>query len=82
MASEPALDDIVAYMRPRPAYTGVVLKLPPGTMDTEPNYMSDYLDYVDKQYGGIREWLTGPARISAATLSTLEDLLVERQSKE
>jgi protein-tyrosine phosphatase len=82
MASEPALDEIFAYMRRRPAYTDVVAKLPPGTMDAEPKYMGNFLDFVDTRYGGIREWLTGPAGVPADTLAALEDILTETPDKE
>ena len=61
----------------RPAYANVVLRFPPGTMDADPNFMIDFLDDVERTYGGISAWLTEHAGVSAETVARLEQLLVE-----
>ena len=77
METEPILDEIIAYLQRRPAYADVVLRFPPGTMDADPNFMIDFLDDVDRTYGGISAWLTEHAGISAESVARLEQLLVE-----
>ena len=77
MATEPALDDIHAYLQRRPAWADLVLRLPPGTMDVEPSFMVDFLADVDRTYGGIVTWLTGHVGISTESIGRLEQLLVE-----
>ena len=54
MASAPVLDEITAYLRRRPAYADVVLRLPPGTMDAEPAFIGDFLDAIESEYGDHR----------------------------
>jgi protein-tyrosine phosphatase len=75
--TESVLDEIVAYMLRRPAYADVVLRLPPGTMDADPSFMSDFLDGVEDTYGGIPSWLTQHAGVSASSIAMLEGVLVE-----
>ena len=77
METEPVLDDIVAYLQRRPAYADVVLRFPPGTMDADPDFMIDFLDDVERTYGGIFAWLTKHAGVSAESIAKLEQLLVE-----
>ena len=77
METEPILDEIVAYLQRRPAYADVVLRFPPGTMDAEPSFMIDFLDHVERTYGGMSSWLTEHAGVSAETVARLEQLLVE-----
>jgi protein tyrosine/serine phosphatase len=77
METETVLTEITAYMLRRPAYADVVLRLPPGTMDADPSFMSVFLDGVEDTYGGFRAWLTQHAGIPASTITTLEQILVE-----
>jgi protein-tyrosine phosphatase len=77
MDTEPALDDIVAYLQRRPAYADVVLQFPPGTLDVVPHFIVDFLDDVERTYGGISAWLTERAGVSVETIARLEELLVE-----
>jgi protein tyrosine/serine phosphatase len=77
METEPFLADIIAYLQRRPAYADIVLRFPPGTMDVDPKFMSDFLDDVERTYGGMSAWLTEHAGISAETVARLEQLLVE-----
>jgi protein-tyrosine phosphatase len=77
METEPALPDIIAYLQRRPAYADVVLRFPPGTMDVEPRFISDFLDDVERTYGGFSAWLTDHAGVTAQSLARLEQLLVE-----
>jgi protein-tyrosine phosphatase len=77
METEPVLDEITAYLLRRPAYSDVVLRLPPGTMDADPSFLSDFLDGVEDTYGGFRAWLTQHAAIPTSTIATLEHVLVE-----
>jgi protein-tyrosine phosphatase len=77
METETALPDIIAYLQRRPAYADVVLRFPPGTMDVEPRFISDFLDDVERTYGGMSAWLTEHAGISAQSIARLEQLLVE-----
>ncbi|MBK5332461.1 MAG: tyrosine-protein phosphatase [Ilumatobacteraceae bacterium] len=77
METEPILDEIIAYLQRRPAYADVVLRFPPGTMDAEPSFMIDFLDDVERTYGGMSAWLTGHAGVSMETVARLEQLLVE-----
>jgi protein-tyrosine phosphatase len=77
METEPFLDDIIAYLQRRPVYADIVLRFPPGTMDVDPNFMIDFLDDVERTYGGISAWLTEHAGVSAETVARLEQLLVE-----
>ena len=77
MQTEPVLDEIIAYLQRRPAYADVVLRFPPGTMDADPNFMIDFLDDVERTYGGVFAWLIEHARISAESVARLEQLLVE-----
>jgi protein-tyrosine phosphatase len=77
METEPILDEIIAYLRRRPAYADVVLRFPPGTMDADPNFMIDFLDGVERTYGGVSAWLTEHAGVSAESVARLEQLLVE-----
>jgi protein-tyrosine phosphatase len=77
METEPILDEIIAYLQRRPAYADVVLRFPPGTMDADPSFMIDFLDDVERTYGGVCAWLTGHAGVSTETVARLEQLLVE-----
>ena len=77
METEPVLADIIAYLQRRPAYADIVLRFPPGTMDVDPKFISEFLDDVDRTYGGMSTWLTEHAGVSTETLATLEQLLVE-----
>jgi protein-tyrosine phosphatase len=77
MATEPVLDDIIAYLQRRPAYAEIVLRFPPGTMDVDPSFMIGFLDDVERTYGGMSAWLTEHAGVPAESLATLERLLVE-----
>jgi protein-tyrosine phosphatase len=77
MATEPALADIIAYLQRRPAYADVVLRFPPGTMDVEPQFISGFLDGVERTYGGMSTWLTEHAGVSADSIARLDQLLVE-----
>ena len=58
METEPALDEIIAYLQRRPACADIVLRFPPGTMDVGANFMIDFLDDVERTYGGMYAWLT------------------------
>lgn len=80
MDTEPALGDIIAYLLRRPAYADVVLRFPPGTMDVDPKFMSDFLDDVERTYGGMFAWLTEHARVTAESIARLEQLLVESRT--
>ena len=71
------LDEIAAYLQRRPAWRDIVLRLPPGTTDADPNFMIDFLDGVDRTYGGVSAWLTEHAGVSAESIAQLEQLLVE-----
>jgi protein tyrosine/serine phosphatase len=77
MKTEPALADIMAYLQRRPAYADIVHRFPPGTMDVDPKFISDFLDDVDRTYGGMSTWLTEHADVSTESLARLEQLLVE-----
>jgi protein tyrosine/serine phosphatase len=77
MKTEPILDEIIAYLQRRSAYADVLLQFPAGMLDADPNYMIDFLDDVDRTYGGISAWLTEHAGISAESVAGLEQLLVE-----
>lgn len=77
MQTERALDAIVAYLHRRPAYADVVDRFPPGTMDVDPKFMSDFLDDVDRTYGSMSTWLTEHAGVSTESVARLEELLVE-----
>lgn len=77
MDTEPALGDIMAYLQRRPAYADVVLRFPPGTMDVDPKFMSDFLDDVERTYGGMSAWLTEHAGVMPESIASLEQLLVE-----
>ena len=66
----------MAYLQRRPAYADVVLRFPPGTMDADPNFMIDFLDDVERRYGGISAWLTERAGIPAESVARLGQLLV------
>jgi protein-tyrosine phosphatase len=77
METEPNLAEIIAYLQRRPAYADVVLRFPPGTMDVDPNFMIDFLDGVERTYGGIFAWLTEHAGVSGESVARLERLLVE-----
>jgi hypothetical protein len=78
MATEPVLEEILAYLSRRPAYADIVLALPPGTLDAEPGYITDFLDFVDETHGGVRSWLTGPAGIPSETIERLQQVFVDR----
>ena len=77
MKTEPVLPDIIAYLQRRPAYADIVLRFPPGTMDVDPKFISDFLDDVDRTYGGMSTWLTEHAGVSTESVSRLVQLLVE-----
>jgi protein-tyrosine phosphatase len=77
METEPVLADIIAYLQRRPAYADVVLRFPPGTMDVDPKFMSDFLDDVERTYGGMSAWLTEHAGVSEESIARLEQVLVE-----
>ena len=77
METESVLADIIAYLHRRPAYADVVLRFPPGTMDVDPKFMSDFLDDVERTYGGTSAWLTEHAGVTAESIARLEQLLVE-----
>ena len=77
METEPVLADIIAYLQRRPAYADIVLRFPPGTMDVDPKFISDFLDDVDRTYGGMFTWLTEHAGVSPESVARLEQLLVE-----
>ena len=82
MATELVLDDILAYLQRRPAWADIVLRLPPGTMDVDPNFMVDFLDDVERLYGGVSAWLTEHAGVKAESIARLEQLLVEPRNLE
>jgi hypothetical protein len=46
-------------------------------LDADPSYMIDFLDDVERMYGGISAWLAEHAGIPAESLAALEQLLVE-----
>jgi protein-tyrosine phosphatase len=75
--TESALPGIMAYLQRRPAYADVVLRFPPGTMDVDPKFMSDFLDDVERTYGGVSAWLTEHSGVPAESIARLEQLLVE-----
>jgi protein-tyrosine phosphatase len=77
METESVLADIIAYLQRRPAYADIVLRFPPGTMDVDPKFMSDFLDDVERAYGGMSAWLIEHAGVSTESVSRLEQLLVE-----
>ena len=77
METEPVLADIISYLQRRPAYADIVLRFPPGTMDVDPKFISDFLDDVDRTYGGMFTWLTEHAGVSPESVARLEQLLVE-----
>ncbi|MEP7113781.1 MAG: tyrosine-protein phosphatase [Ilumatobacteraceae bacterium] len=77
METELVLDDILAYLQRRPAWAGIVLRLPPGTLDVVPNFMTDFLDDVERLYGGVSAWLTDHAGVTAESVARLEQHLVE-----
>ncbi len=77
METEPVLADIISYLQRRPAYADIVLRFPPGTMDVDPKFISDFLDDVDRTYGGMSRWLTEHACVSTESVARLEQLLVE-----
>ncbi len=77
METEPVLADIISYLQRRPAYADIVLRFPPGTMDVDPKFISDFLDDVDRTYGGMSTWLTEHACVSTESVARLEQLLVE-----
>ncbi|MEY2401621.1 MAG: protein-tyrosine phosphatase [Ilumatobacteraceae bacterium] len=81
METEPVLADIIAYLQRRPAYADVVLRFPPGTMDVDPKFMSDFLDDVERTYGGMSAWLTEHAGVSTESVARLEELLVEQRDQ-
>jgi len=80
MKTEPILDEIIAQLQRRSAYADVSLQFPAGMLDADPNYMIDFLDDVERMYGGIAAWLTEHAGFSAESLGALEQLLVEPRS--
>jgi protein-tyrosine phosphatase len=77
METERVLPEIMAYLQRRPAYADIVLRFPPGTMDVEPRFISDFLDDVERTYGGMSAWLTERAGVPVETVAMLEQLLVE-----
>ena len=77
MKTEPVLAEIIAYLQRRPAYADIVLRFPPGTMDVDPQFISDFLDDVDRTYGGMSTWLIEHAGVSTESVARLEQLLVE-----
>jgi protein-tyrosine phosphatase len=77
METETVLADIMAYLQRRPAYADIVLRFPPGTMDVDPRFISEFLDDVDRTYGGMSTWLTEHAGVSTESIASLEHLLVE-----
>jgi protein-tyrosine phosphatase len=77
METESYLPEIIAYLQRRPAYADVVMRFPPGTMDVDPNFIIDFLEGVERTYGGIHAWLTERAGVSAESVARLEQLLVE-----
>ncbi len=77
MRTGPLLDELVEQLRRRPAYAGIVDRLPPGTLDVEPWYIADFLAGIDADHGGVRDWLMNRAGVDAATIDALTDLLVD-----
>lgn len=77
METERALPDIMAYLQRRPAYADIVHRFPPGTMDVEPRFISDFLDDVERTFGGMSAWLTEQAGVPVESIARLEQLLVE-----
>jgi protein tyrosine/serine phosphatase len=80
MKTAPVLDQIIAFLQRRKAYADVLQQFPAGMLDADPNYMIDFLDDVERMYGGIAAWLTEHAGFSAESLGALEQLLVEPRS--
>jgi protein-tyrosine phosphatase len=76
MASAPVLDEVTAYLQRRPAYADVVLRLPPGTMDAEPEFIGDFLDAVEREHGDIVTWLTERAGVPVETIDRWRRLFV------
>ncbi|MGZ4791170.1 MAG: tyrosine-protein phosphatase [Ilumatobacteraceae bacterium] len=81
MKTAPILDEIIAYLQRRPAYGDVLLRFPPGMLEADPNFMIEFLDDVERLYGGIPAWLTAHAGISAESVAALEQLLVEPRNQ-
>jgi protein-tyrosine phosphatase len=77
MASEPVLDDVIAYLQRRPAYSDIIHEFPPGTMDAEPEFIGDFLDGIDAAHGNIPTWLVTTAGIPIDTIERLRRLFVE-----
>jgi protein-tyrosine phosphatase len=79
MRTDRVLDEVLAHLRRRPAYDGIVDRLPPGTLDVKPWYLGDLLSAVDARYGGVRPWLMTQAGVTGADLDALTDLLVSEK---
>jgi hypothetical protein len=70
-------DELVSYLRRRPAYRAVVDRFPPGTLDAPPWFIEDFLDDLARESGGIIGWLTGPGGVSPTTIASLERLFLD-----
>jgi protein-tyrosine phosphatase len=77
MRSAQVRDELVAYLRRRPAYSGVVDQFPPNTLDAMPWFIEDFLDDLARESGGILGWLTGPGGVSPTTIASLERLFLD-----
>lgn len=76
MASASVLDEVTAYLQRRPAYADVVLRLPPGTMDAEPEFIGDFLDAVEDRHGDVATWLIDHAGVPQESIDRWRRLFV------
>jgi protein-tyrosine phosphatase len=77
MRSVQVRDELIAYLRRRPAYSRVVDQFPPDTLDARQWFIEDFLDDLARQSGGVVGWVTGPGGVSPTTIASLERLFLE-----
>lgn len=76
-ATRRSLDRIVARLRESESYRHVFRELPPDTLHAEPATMRALLKRVAEAHGSMRDYLLGACGVDGATLSRLEDALLE-----
>lgn len=75
-AKQNAREEMIAFLRRRPSYSGRLHRLPPGALDSEPETMRQFLHLLEEHYGGARGWARS-AGVAERTLHRLEETLLE-----